>query len=235
MLRVLGVRGEARSKVKAEFQGVTAWLERMVCAGCRGGPQDCGWAPPQVDIPAAPRGKAKPGWAVWCHCRAETRGPGTSHLRTSSLGPELSVSSGSPLLLPNRCCLPRASTGRGPSSIPIYPMMSPIPVHPDISSDVTSPSPPPWCGSGAGEDTRRQPYPAPQRTSRSQSPWHLGGVGRPGAAAAQPPQNASCQPHKPPLPLVPTARTVLRAARRARSAALEEPRCPRTGARCAPR
>lgn len=172
---------------------------------------------------------------MWCHCRAETPGPGISHLRTSSLGPELSVSSGSPLLLPNRCCLPRASIGRGPSSIPIYPMMSPIPVHPDISSDVTSPSPPPWCGSGAGEDTRRQPYPAPQRTSRSQSPWHLGGVGRPGAAAAQPPQNASCQPHKPPLPLVPTARTVLRAARRARSAALEEPRCPRTGARCAPR
>lgn len=59
----------------------------------------------------------------------------------------------SPLLFPHHCCLPRAScAGRGPSSFPIYPMMSPIPVLPDITRDITTPSLRPHWG-WAGEDT----------------------------------------------------------------------------------
>lgn len=39
-------------------------------------------------------------------------------------------------------------------------MMSPIPVLPDITGDVTSPSPRPWCGSGAGQGRTRRYCPA---------------------------------------------------------------------------
>jgi len=39
-------------------------------------------------------------------------------------------------------------------------MMSPIPVLPDITGDITSPSPHPWCGSGAGQGRTRQQWPA---------------------------------------------------------------------------
>lgn len=105
-------------------------------------------------------GKAQAGSVVPRQSRSPGV-PGTPHLRASSLGRALSLSSGSPLLFPNRCCLPRAScAGRGPSSFPIYPMMSPIPVAPDITGDITSPSPRPWCSSGAGQGRTARYWPA---------------------------------------------------------------------------
>lgn len=140
------MRGEARSKVKAEFQGIPALAGWDGLCRLQGRPPGL-----LLDVPAAHQEKGKPSWAAWCHCRAETWGPGISHLQKSSLGRELSVSSGSPLLFTNLCCLPRASAGRAPSSILIYPVMSPIPVHPDITSAITSPSPHPWGGSRAGK------------------------------------------------------------------------------------
>lgn len=92
------------------------------------------------------------------------------------------MSSGSTLLFPHCCCLPRASTGTAPSSIPIYPMMSPIPVHPDVTNDLTSPSPHPRCGSGAGRGrTRSTSRTLPHGTSQGLL-RHCGGVGRPGGS-----------------------------------------------------
>lgn len=47
-------------------------------------PEDRGWAPSLMDIPAAPQGEAKPRRAAWCQGRAAALGclapPASEHL-----------------------------------------------------------------------------------------------------------------------------------------------------------
>lgn len=70
--------------------------------------------------------------------------------------------------------------------------MSPIPVHPDITSDLRSPSHIPGVTAGLGRgDTRHQPHPAPGHT------WSLGDTQEGLAGSGQVPHNppkASCPP-----------------------------------------
>lgn len=77
----------------------------------------------------------------------------------------------------------------------------------------------------AGEDTG--PYPAPQRTSRSHLHGTKEGLADLGQLLHRLPKRFLAAPEAT-LPLVPPARRILREA-------LEEQRCPRTAARCAPR
>lgn len=104
--------------------------------------------PPRLsDVPAAPQGgKAQVGSEApqLSHCPGVPGTPPSILLWASA---ELVLR-----LVPGGCDLPRAScTGTAPSSFPIYPMMSPIPVLPDITGDITSPSRRPRSCSGAGQ------------------------------------------------------------------------------------